>query len=92
MIPARAPFQAFRLAGARRILRSLEFPRAARAPALLDGSAGAPGHHAMVRARAGAGSDTASKKRYCKQDMPTTTWIGRVDDVEPGQDDLRLST
>jgi hypothetical protein len=78
MTSARAACLPLRLAFAGRNLRPLELPRPAPALAFLDKVCGPLGGHVRARHRAYV-AHTAKK-----------TWIGRVNLVEPGHDDLRL--
>src|ERR1700688_3028837 len=75
MTSARAPCLRLRLAGARHIYRPLEFPRPARTLAFPD-KVGEPTRPLCADLSTHAGS-TANN-----------TWIGRVDLIEPGHDDL----
>jgi hypothetical protein len=78
MASARAACLPLRLAFAGRNLRPLELPCPAPALAFLDKVGGPFGGHMRAPHRALV-ARTAKK-----------TWIGRVDLVEPGHDDLRL--
>jgi hypothetical protein len=79
MISAGETCGRFWFAGARHFLGPRNFPCPAGALAFLDGVNDPLGPHAPIHPAQAAGGTAMG------------TWIGRVDGIEPGHDDLHLS-